>query len=167
MHTARPINASELSDSDVRRFFRKVAISNTADCWLWQGALGDGYGLFTMASGPRLRCAHRVSYALAHLEAPADMFVLHRCDTPACVNPDHLFLGTHLDNMKDRSAKGRTPPQKGETNNSSKLDTWDVICIRADRRAQKRIAADFGISQATVSEIKSRQRWAHVSEFTV
>lgn len=71
-------------------------------CWIWmRGATGDGYGSFR---GMR---AHRYSWQMQYGEIPPDMDVLHRCDVPLCVNPDHLFLGTHTDNMRDKIAKGR------------------------------------------------------------
>lgn len=84
------------------RFWSKVHI--TDGCWLWTGALRNGYGRF--GSRP-FKYAHRVSWELAN-GPTGDLKVLHRCDNPRCVRPDHLFLGTQLDNMRDRSAKGRT-----------------------------------------------------------
>jgi len=76
--------------------------------------------------------------------------VLHKCDNPPCVNPDHLFLGTHLDNTKDRDKKGRQP---------SKLTRDQVLAIRADPRMKKTIAEEHGVSPQLISMIKNRKRW--------
>lgn len=87
------------------RFMRHVDLSVDA-CWLWTGSLNEhGYGQVRMP--PTVWKAHRVSYALFVGAIPAGLFVCHHCDTPACVNPDHLFLGTAQDNIRDMWAKGR------------------------------------------------------------
>jgi hypothetical protein len=89
---------------DLTAFFSKVAF--TDDCWLWQGTTNNGYGLFRVRGKTRL--AHRVAFAIEHGYTPAGMVVMHRCDNPPCVNPDHLVLGTQRGNMQDAVAKGRS-----------------------------------------------------------
>ena len=76
-------------------------------CWLWEGRVDRrGYGRLKEI-GRKFLAAHRLSWTLHRSEIPPGMYVLHKCDTPLCVNPDHLFLGTHLDNMRDMVQKGR------------------------------------------------------------
>lgn len=94
-----------LTEDDIQRFWTKVDTSG--DCWVWKGGRSpSGYGMFTVKR--RNTRAHRVSYMIAHGPIPDGMCVLHRCDNPPCINPKHLFLGTDLDNVRDRDAKGRT-----------------------------------------------------------
>lgn len=88
---------------DAERFWTKV--DKSGECWLWQAACDNhGYGCFWF--GGRLQKSSRVSWSLAHGD-PGELFVLHRCDNPRCVNPEHLFLGTQQDNLIDMRAKGR------------------------------------------------------------
>jgi len=77
-------------------FWTKVSDIGTKGCWMWKGRTGrGGYGYFTY--GPKTYRAHRLSWLITRGEIPEDIFVCHRCDVPACVNPDHLFLGTYYD----------------------------------------------------------------------
>jgi hypothetical protein len=117
--------------------------------------------------------AHRASWAFHFGYPPDDQFVCHRCDNPACVRPDHLFLGSNADNMRDMVAKGRhssvTKPElvlRGESNGNAVLTEHDVRQIRAmGESGAKRLglAKHFGISLAQVKNILRRKQWAHVA----
>lgn len=97
--------------STLERFSEKYIPVTESGCWLWTGATNcdRGYGYFLFRGKPML--AHRASWMMIHGDIPLGLNVLHRCDVPSCVNPDHLFLGTLSDNMQDCSRKGRTEKQ--------------------------------------------------------
>jgi hypothetical protein len=144
------------------RFWAKV--SRTDGCWLWTGRLfGGGYGSLRV-DGRRL-LAHRVSWMLHFGEAPDDMCVCHRCDVRHCINPEHLFLGTHQANTLDAVAKGRFP--KGETQGRSKLTESDVRDIRLRYESGviggNALAREYGLAQRTVWDVIQRKHWKHVA----
>lgn len=101
----------DFAKSDRARFFSKVEKRDTG-CWEWVGQINKhGYGVFSVLAKPIT--AHRFSYSLHHGKDPADLLVCHTCDNPKCVNPEHLFLGTVLDNHRDMDRKGRRRNQYG------------------------------------------------------
>ncbi len=103
------------SSDPLERFWSKVIKTDT--CWEWQGKPDiGGYGIFVIRSYERIR-AHRFSWELYNrCPVPDGMFVCHHCDNPRCVRPDHLFIGTNQDNLRDASVKGRLPRQVGKGN---------------------------------------------------
>jgi hypothetical protein len=142
-------------------------MENESGCWIWAGAKSSsGYGNFWVSRGVT-SLAHRVSFELYVGKIPCGMSVLHRCDTPFCVNPEHLFVGTHLDNMGDMSSKGRKVGIKGEKNRMSKLNDVQVVAIKAalsgGRISQQKIADMYGVDQTNVSQIKLGKSWAHIN----
>src|SRR5262245_26673336 len=114
------------------RFEKFVSPEPNSGCWLWSGArFTDGYGAFRFRG--RQQKAHRVSFTLHRGEIPEDMQVCHTCDLKCCVNPEHLFLGSHADNMADRNRKGRQ--SAGTRQPRAKLTPTLVEAIR-DRAAR-------------------------------
>jgi hypothetical protein len=144
----------------LQRFMAKVSITPKTDCWLWQATKNkDGYGHFGVAASlPRK--AHRVSYEMFCEEIPAGKIICHRCDNPSCVNPDHLFVGSHADNSRDRDDKGRQA--LGRRNGKSRLSEDDIPEIRASSLSERATAKQFGVHRGTVNAIKSGRTWSHV-----
>lgn len=105
--------------------------------------------------------ANRIAWTLYNGEIPIGFSVLHRCDVRCCVNPNHLFLGTQLDNIKDRVRKGRNA--LGESHGHSKFTEDDIRKIRSDSRSRKQVAEEYNISQGHLRRILIRELWAHVS----
>ncbi len=143
---------------DVRdRFWSKV--DRSGDCWVFSSLRKNGYGRLLIDH--RFFQAHRVSWELHNGPIPDGLWVLHRCDNPACVRPDHLFLGTHADNMADRHAKERDAAC--ERHGRARLTAADVREIRrhCDNRTktQTELAADYGVAQSNISMIALRVTW--------
>jgi len=120
----------------------------------------------------RARYAHRAAYETIYGEGSADgLVVRHKCDTPACVNPDHLEIGTQADNLRDMTERGRRKfvPRLGSANGRSKLSEADVMAIRATyvrgtgACGQVALARQFGVSQQVIGGIVNRKTWAHVA----
>ena len=155
------------------RFMEKVR--KTGTCWLWESTLTrGGYGRFYVGSeGKRFGRAHRVSWEIHRGPIPEGLCVLHKCDIPPCVRPEHLFLGDKKENMQDAARKGRLNAQKhpercarGESHGSAKLSNRDVLEIRGlpdsdyDRRT---LAKKFRVSTISISRARNSSSWKHLN----
>ena len=134
------------------------------ECWVWTAYRSeDGYGRIRHNGSPKL--AHRVSYELHIGAIPNGMKVLHSCDKPWCINPNHLFLGTDADNSKDRDRKHRQA--RGESQACSIFTEQSVIAIRQMRAIGfkiREIANCYNASEGTVANICSRHTWSWLEE---
>lgn len=132
-------------------------------CWEWTGYRDrKGYGrMQDNALGEVL--AHRISYIEHHGPIPDGLHVLHSCDNPPCINPDHLRVGTNDDNMRDRAERNRHARLFGERNPRAKLTESDVLAIRLSSLPQKELAARYAVSQSNISVIKRRESWGSVA----
>lgn len=142
-------------------FWAKV--NKTQSCWLWTASKdGMGYGLFGIQPR-RIKRAHIISWILHRGSVPNGMLVLHNCDTPSCIRPDHLHLGTIQDNMDERNAKSRHA--HGETSGRAKLKAFDVLRIRqlrSEGMLLEEIASLYGVASETISGICIRRSWKHI-----
>jgi hypothetical protein len=158
------------------RFWSKV--NKTENCWLWTGSkYKEGYGLIW--DKPKIGRAHRISYELAYGPIPEGLCIAHKCDTPSCVNPDHLFAATHAENMRDRDNKGRhakgdrhgTKRQphsihRGTMCRQHKLDEAQIIEIRqrADSgESMCSLSRRFNVSRRNIQFIAKRLSWRHIA----
>lgn len=141
------------------RFWSKTIPDGT--CRLWTGRVdADGYGRASMRN--RFWLAHRLAYFLHYDVNPGDFLVLHSCDRPACVNPEHLFLGTSYGNMQDAARKNRTA--FGSRNGRAKLTEGQVIEIRSSLpKSINSIAKTYGIAWKTARALLERKTWKRVA----
>lgn len=130
-------------------------VSKSDGCWLWTGSVVKGYG--QLSHEYKSLRAHRVSWELHNGAVPEDMCVCHTCDTPLCVNPTHLFLGSNLDNTADRHDKERD--MRGTMSPHAKLTEEQVLEIRSSDEDMKQLAAKYGVKYSTIKVVKNRQNW--------
>ncbi len=155
-----------------QRFMRFI-INDNNKCWEWIGPkLPQGYGLFGFPSG--MKRAHRISWMFFKGEIPKGLFVCHKCDNTSCVNPDHLFIGTQIDNWRDAINKGRNyklPPfkwaeiMKIKKHHWQKLNKEDIPLIKErliKGEGQRIIAEDYNVTTDTIGKIFRGERWAHI-----
>lgn len=142
-------------------------VDKTDTCWLWRGSKNaNGYGQLSETSGrekPKSHRAHRLSWELHYGAIPPGLCVLHRCDSPACVNPDHLFLGSQRENMHDMIRKGRkarVAGMVGEDNPAAKITREDAELIRSSPLSGVELARQYGLTPAMISRIRLRKAWA-------
>lgn len=159
----------QYTESDIKRFYTHVAVASSDKCWPWIGCRNrSGYGEY-WHDGRHIK-AHRFAFWFSTGTWPGDLLVCHSCDNPSCVNPAHLWLGTHGDNLQDAYEKGRihvrAGERNGENNGLAKLTNDQVLDMRkryaAGRITQKQLAAEYGITQATFSCVVNRKTWTHI-----
>lgn len=152
------------SVSPVQRFWDKV--NKTDGCWLWTGSTdSDGYGVLTV--NYTTKKAHRISWELHNrAKLGSNVCVLHSCDNPRCVNPEHLFAGTHLDNSNDKVSKRRHV--FGTNCHTTKLKESDVLDIRhkysSGNFTMNAIAREYGVSGVNISAIVKGETWKYLGE---
>lgn len=160
------------------RFWSMVERGAPEACWNYTGwcySAADRlpYGVFTLGKTGKVR-AHRAAYMLTHGAIPAGLCVCHKCDNPKCCNPDHLWLGTHADNNRDRAAKGRTvrPPRneatiahkRGADHSQARIGPDEARAIFLSTGPHRELAARYGLSVANVSRIRLGKLWAQATK---
>jgi len=154
-----------MSNKTLKQRFEEKYIIKDKSCWEWIGSLSNNmYGSFW--NGDTYVGAHRMSYELYKEDIPKDMCVLHTCDNPRCVNPDHLWIGTREDNNKDRSNKNRNADMQGEKHPQAKLTEQDIKEIRLLNSMkcfmQREIGEIYNITNKHVNNIVKFKIWKHV-----
>lgn len=167
------MNVSDIPETVIFNFQRKIKFNFVTGCWEWTGSLISQMGYGEIARNNKIRNgkhtnAHQLSWLIYNGKIPDGIFVCHECDNPKCVNPNHLFLGTPLDNMRDRSRKGRNKNQTGERNCMSKLTEAQVLEIYQVGQQKnypcKDLSDQFGVSRTTISEIVHGNKWSWLTK---
>lgn len=148
------------TDSLMDRFL--CSFEEREGCWLWDGPTGKtGYG--KMCAFGKKVAAHRIAYWLFKGPFPAEMHVLHSCDVRNCVNPEHLSLGTHTENMRDMVAKGRCGVAKGEASRFAILTEDQVRAIRDSDEVGTHLAQRYGVTKGAIYAIRNRETWKDIA----
>lgn len=145
-----------LSSSDVIRFWSKVARGLPTECWWWHGWVdSNGYARFDVAG--KSYKASRIAHFLLNGVDLGGRLACHECDEPECVNPFHVWAGTNADNCRDMALKGRAT--RGERNPQAKLTQEKANTIRSSTKSGRELAAEHGVSEATISMIRNGKIW--------
>jgi len=162
----------------IERIMLGVEVDLNSGCWLWSRAARSGYGC-TEVRGKKVY-VHRLMYSLHKGDIPEGMFVCHTCDTPSCVNPAHLWLGTPAQNRADMVAKGRWKGRgygrsaaeirqttgcqgaKGSAHYKAKITDADVRAIRASDLTNAELAERFGCHQSNICNIRRGRTWRNI-----
>lgn len=173
LKTQEPQQDISQDDAIINRFWSKVQVCEHGRvcercCWLWQGSCFPPagslpYGHFWPTSRQHEQ-AHRFMWKVNYGPIPQGLSVLHNCpggDNPSCVNPAHLFLGTDLDNTRDKMHKGRARSVRGEAHGRAKLREAEVYALRREGHL---LALRYGITVGSMCRILERRRWKHLPE---
>lgn len=162
------INKKGRAGNQIHDFLERIQINPSTKCWEWQGARDrDGYG--HMGYKNKIYLVHRLAYMYYHNISESNIknkVVMHACDNPSCVNPNHLNLGTPKDNVHDCIKKGRRVQSKGESNGNSKLTEYQVKKIKELYQlgiSQEELARMFNVSRRSIYNIRNNITWNHVS----
>lgn len=157
-------------------FLSRIKVTDTG-CHEWRGNVNnDGYGVIRV--NKKMVSVHRYAYERVFGKIPKGLLVCHKCDNRKCVNPDHLFLGTHYDNNHDRSLKGRSGVRvfsdaerkrysemfKGENQTNAKLTDKDAIEIFKSNLSHGLLAKLYGVSKSVITNIKNKKAWRHIHD---
>jgi len=148
---------------DVVRFLKKIT-KKPNGCWEWISVKNkDQYGQFYLKYFNRAIPAHRASFLMFNGNIPFQAIVCHHCDNPPCVNPEHLFLGSHKDNMMDKVKKGRHVSLSGIKSSRSKLTETQVKEILESNYSNRKLSIQYNVSSTCIDNIKSGRTWHHIS----
>lgn len=156
----------ELTERRIFNFWRKI--HKTDSCWLWVGAKsGGGYGkmCFSVDGKNFYVKAHHISYLIHYGSYVKDngtyhgVCVLHKCDTPSCVNPEHLYLGSQLENIRDKVSKNRSYRPSGEKNPKAKLSEEKVMNIKKSKLNDKELSGLYKVDKTTINSIRTGKTW--------
>jgi hypothetical protein len=152
-----------LTEDDISRFHELVQQRGDDDCWLWLGSIKNkGYGQFWYSHKQRL--SHKIAYILAKGPIPENLHILHSCDNPPCCNPNHLFVGTNLENVRQKQERNRVI--KGSAVAVSRITEDDALAIRIRYASggvtQAELGREYGIDDSVVSDIVRGTAWAHI-----
>ena len=160
-----PLAAKQQQNHGMSLMDRLLArCSKSTGCWEWNGSSdAKGYGRINIGNKPML--VHRTSWEVFRGPIPNGMYVLHRCDNPRCIRPEHLFLGDQQMNMDDKAAKKRHRygVSRGSDHGCSKLTEKQVREIRASSGPSRIVAENYGISGRQVRDIRTLKSWKHVT----
>ena len=155
-----------MNEKQIESFWNKVNIRSENECWEWNAGLRTGYGVFKV--NRKSKSAHRLSYLLSYNKDPGELYVCHKCDNRKCVNPNHLFLGTQSDNMKDCYNKGRmyipignrfekgNVPSNMLITNEIALEIFNIISERRNNKEKlklKELAIQYNIPYTAIRDV--------------
>lgn len=152
--------AAARSHGSYYRMVHGVDTSNSLSCWVRKANFANPYPMLKVG-GKSIRCS-RLMWTLCYGPIPAGMSVCHSCDNTQCINPLHLWIGTHKENMEDRARKGRNADHRGTNNGRAKLTPDQVRAIRASDRPGIELAREHNITNTAVTNIRLRKTWIHI-----